>query len=311
MFFAAGENAQRYWAPEFRDVLVSFASSVVRKRPPQKSWFLDSGAYSFFTAGTDGNVMLDAYIAFLLGPAAGQETYASMDVIGDSKGTWANDQKMRRAGLNPVAAVHHGEDHTLIQKYIDEGVRYIALGGYANAIRPREAMRWIGACFTHVRTHLEKTGELIKIHGFGMMDEAILLSFPFYSVDSTVWLISQRYGKIVIWDAQKVTLAQINPKSESHFLWAHERFGLPVALIDGALVDDARNLKAAWNIAEILDLSEFVTDIWTKRGIVWPDAAQTQVSLDAERQFLLETYPEAVGMKKPWKRPEPWKAVAP
>lgn len=307
VFFAAGENADRYWAPGFRDVLVSFASPVVRKRPPRKPWFLDSGAFSFFTAGRDGNHMLDEYMAFLKGPALGQEVYAVMDVIGDPKGTWVNDMKMRRAGLSPVAAVHHGEDHSLIKQYIDAGAQTIALGGYASSgSKVREVMRWIGACFTHVRSHYEKTGELVKIHGFGMMDEALLLNYPFYSVDSTVWLISQRYGKVVLWDVERVQMAQINPKSQAEYLWAHEKFGLPVALIDGVAVPDARHLKSAWNLTQICDLAEFVTDLWTTRGIVWPDAELTRESLNLERAFLLDKYPQAASTRKIWKREVPW-----
>lgn len=312
-FFAAGENNEHLWDPAFDDVLVSFASTSVQKNPPRSTkWFLDSGAFSFYMANQDGSHTLQRYIDYLKGPAKNHERYAALDVIGDPDGTWVNDSAMRAAGLNPIAALHFGEDHNLMAKYIKAGVKYIALGGYAGAsVKPRVAMRWISAVFTHVRDHHQKTGELIRVHGFGMMDEAILLSYPFYSVDSTVWLISQRYGKIVLWDVNRVQLAQINPKSTDHFSGAWRDYGVPMALIDGYAVPDARNLKAAWNIWNILDLTEFVTERWRSRGIVWEDESEWQFSLDREREFLKHHYPLALERRTPWKKTPLWTPTTP
>lgn len=308
VYYAAGENNDHLWAPGFEDVLVSFASTSVQKNPPRNTkWFLDSGAFSFYNSHQDPGDTLDNYMDFLKGPAAAHERYAVLDVIGDPVGTWKNDEKMRAAGLNPIAAVHFGEPHNIMKKYIDAGVKYIALGGYAGAmVKPRVAMRWISAVFTHVRDHYQKTGEMIKVHGFGMMDEAILLSYPFYSVDSTVWLISQRYGKIVLWDAQKVQLAQINPRDNTHMQNAWRDYGAPMALLDGYAVPDARNLKAAWNVWNILDLTEFVTEVWQKRGIHWDDEPEHQVSLNLERTFLKANYPLALERTQPWQRTAIW-----
>lgn len=308
VFFAAGEGNDHLWAPEFEDVLVSFASNSMQKAPPRNpKWFLDSGAFTFYMAGQDSSLVLQKYIDYLQGVAKGHERYAALDVIGDPVGTWKNDEVMRAAGLNPIAAVHFGEPHSLMKKYIDAGVKYIALGGYAGAmVKPRVAMRWISAVFTHVRDHYEKTGELIKVHGFGMMDEAILLSYPFYSVDSTVWLISQRYGKIVVWDAQKVQLSQLNPKSTDHLLPAWRDYGVPLALLDGYSVPDARNYKAAWNVWNILDLTEFVTEIWQKRGIHWDDEDGHKASLIAERKFLKDNFSEVLERTQSWQKIAAW-----
>lgn len=305
---AAGENNDHLWAEGFEDVLVSFASTSVQKNPPRNTkWFLDSGAFSFYNSHQDPGDTLKKYMEFLKGPAAAHERYAALDVIGDADGTWKNDQAMRAEGLNPIAAVHFGEPHSLMKKYIDEGVKYIALGGYAGAmVKPRVAMRWIDAVFTHVRDHYKATGELIKIHGFGMMDEAILLSYPFYSVDSTVWLISQRYGKIVLWDSNKVQLAQINPKEASKLQSAWRDYGVPMSLLDGYAVPDARNLKAAWNVWNILDLTEFVTERWQSRGIHWDDEPEHQESLAKERLFLKANYPLALERTQPWQRTAIW-----
>lgn len=313
-FYAAGENNEHLWAPGFNDVLVSFASATVQKKPPRNpQWFLDCGAFSFFQSGDrDGTHVLPKYIDYLKGPAKGHEIYAAMDVIGSAEGTWRNDVAMRAEGLNPLAVVHFDEPHETIIKYLEAGITYIALGGYAGGgIKPRQAMRWINAVFAHIRDHYQKTGVFVKTHGFGMMDEAILLSYPFYSVDSTVWLISQRYGKVVLWDTEKVQLAQINPKQTELFHRAWRDYDLPLALIDGVIVPDAKNLKSAWNIWNILDLAEFVTDVWTKRGITWDDNDQWQASVDAERAFLLENYPLAVERRKPWRKTAPWNKPTP
>jgi len=310
VFFAAGE-ANPYWAPGFDDVLVSFASPVVRKRPPtNKLWFLDSGAFSFFQSGADGTKALESYIDFI--KTTQHQRYPNLDVIGDGDGTWANDQKMRAAGLDPIGVVHFGEPHELINKYLDAGITKLALGGYAGTgTRVRMAKKWVQACFTHVRDFYTKTGTMPRVHGFGMMDESLLLSFPFYSVDSTVWLISQRYGKIVLWDTERCILDQIAVKDAHKFPAAMRDYGAPLALVDGVVLEDARDLKAAWNIWVCLDVAEFVTSVWRSRGVVWEDEDAWQKSIDAQRKFLLETYPAALKRVRPWQRSSPWLTQGP
>lgn len=305
LFMAAGE-AGEYWDPNFDDVLVSYASPSVRNHPPMnKNWFLDSGAFSFFQWGMDGTAVLDDYIKFLL--QTQHRRYPVLDVIGKpSSATWANDQKMRAAGLDPIAVVHFGEPHTEILKYLDAGITNIALGGYASAgVSVEVARRWIDAVFSHIGKRVQAGQKMPRIHGFGMTNESVLIAYPFYSVDSTVWLVSRRYGEVLIWNSYRRKMSQINPKDAEAMNWAVRDFGVPLAAIDGYSVADARDIKAAWNIMQMLELADFVTTLWAKRGITWDDEPERIVSTEAERAFLRANWPEALGRFKTWTKRTP------
>lgn len=306
IFFAAGE-AGEYWDPAFDDVLVSFAAGGSRKKVPNPLWFLDSGAFSFFQAGSDGTKVLDEYIAYLL--RTGHQRYASMDVIGGGpEASWVNEQKMRAAGLDPISIVHFGEPYQTIDRYLDAGITYIALGGYASGgVSIELARTWIDAIFSRIRDWMRRTGSpMPRIHGLGMTNEQMLLAYPFYSVDSTVWLIARRYGEILYWDLDRRKMGQVNPKALSDKGEIKLRYGIPLTTADGYLVPDARDHKSAWNIVMQLELADFVTDIWTKRGIVWDDEVERVRSAGVERKFLADHWPETVGRFRTWKRGVPW-----
>lgn len=153
--------------------------------------FLDSGAFSAMTKKV--HIDLDEYIEFIKKHEKYISVYANLDVIDDPDATWKNQKKMEAAGLHPLPTFHYGEDEKWLLRYLDR-YEYIALGGMV-PISTRELSVWLDHLFaTRIcgRDGMPK----VKVHGFGMTSLKLMLRFPWYSVDSTSWVMTGRMGGI-------------------------------------------------------------------------------------------------------------------
>jgi hypothetical protein len=297
IFFAGGEADMRYWAPGFTDVLVAFGQYTKRHALGDPLWFLDSGAYSFMQKGMNSTDALESYIEYLThGQGVGHQRYAVMDVIGDVwQKTWANDQRMREAGLNPISCVHAGEPPETIRRYLEAGVTNLALGGSAGQDFNRsEVEAWTDKVFAVVNQWMKKTGSpLPRIHAFGQTSFSRLIRYPFYSADSTVWLTSHRFGEVLVFDKKKMRLASLHPRRFSEGSLKLD-YQLPLAALDGYLKPSGKQYRSAWNINQTLHMVDFLTDLWRRRGVEWDDEDQRQHSAQAQRTYLAEHWPEAM-----------------
>lgn len=188
---------------------------TMRERPV--TLFLDSGAYSAFTQGVE--IDIDDYIAFIKKHKKYFQVYANLDVIGDPRATWVNQCIMEGAGLKPLPCFHFGEDEKWLRKYLRTH-DYIALGGMAGG-QGSQLFPWLDRLFREYLTD-DKGMPTVKVHGFGMTALRLLLRYPWYSVDSTSWVVMGRVGSIFVpkkkkgkWqyliDPWKVTVSDRSP----------------------------------------------------------------------------------------------------
>lgn len=152
--------------------------------------FLDSGAYSAFTQ----NVQIDIreYISFIKEHQDCINVYANLDVIGSAEGTWKNQLIMEKAGLKPLPVYHFKEPIAWLLKYLDRGYDYLAIGGLVKA---GNILPFLDEIFMK---HLCASSGIpkLKIHGFGLTSLKLMLRYPWYSVDSTSWVMTGRMGSI-------------------------------------------------------------------------------------------------------------------
>jgi hypothetical protein len=156
--------------------------------------FLDSGAFSAFTM--DVKLDIDRYARFL---KSYKETYhvaSNVDVIGagQEQATYDNQKKLENlAGPGCVQPVYHVRDDVdWLRRYMDEGYDYIFIGGMVPENVPS------------LREHLDKIWPKylanadgtpkIKVHGFGLTTEELMFAYPWYSVDSTAWVLASGFG---------------------------------------------------------------------------------------------------------------------
>jgi hypothetical protein len=153
------------------------------------NFFLDSGAFSAWNKGVEIN--LYDYIKFIKDNKNYIDYYAVLDDIQNPDKTLENQKIMERQGLNPIPCFHYGEDVKYLNYYINN-YDYIALGGMV-PFSNKYLIIWLdNLFFNHI---CDKQGFPIKkIHGFGMTSFKLLMRYPWYSVDSTAWVMCSRYG---------------------------------------------------------------------------------------------------------------------
>lgn len=152
--------------------------------------FLDSGAFSAMTQGVSIN--LEDYIQFIKENEHVIDVYANLDVIGDAAATWKNQRIMEKTGLHPLPCFHYGDDIKWLEKYLQYD--YLALGGM---VKTPNLIPWLDNLWQKYLTD-ENGMPKIKVHGFGLTSLKLMLRYPWYSVDSTSWVVTGRMGSIYI-----------------------------------------------------------------------------------------------------------------
>jgi hypothetical protein len=156
--------------------------------------FLDSGAFSAWSQGK--TIDINEYIDFIKEHKKVIDVYANLDVIGDAQATWKNQVVMEKAGLHPLPVFHFGEDMKWLIKMLEKDYDYIGLGGMV-PISTTNLYHWLDDLFTNYLT--DKYGiPIVKIHGFGLTSLRLMLRYPWYSVDSTSWVLTGRMGAIFV-----------------------------------------------------------------------------------------------------------------
>jgi hypothetical protein len=159
----------------------------------QVDLFLDSGAFSAWSQGIE--IDIQEYITFIKKNKKFINVYANLDAIGDPEKTLQNQKIMEKAGLSPIPCYHYGEDVKYLKYYL-KNYGYIALGGMV-PISSRDLLPWLTEIFTKYicgPDGMPKT----KVHGFGMTSLSLMIKFPWYSVDSTSWVMTGRMGGVLI-----------------------------------------------------------------------------------------------------------------
>lgn len=199
-------------------------------------YLLDSGGYSARIRGIEIDVKAYAdYLnkhkikyAFNLDTNSVPETLRNQKYLEQNTDTYIIPIYHLSDWLDPQ---HRG----LIEKYA-EAYPFIAVGGSAGAGGTAENRKK----FLNHTFHYTK--DKVKVHGLGMTTEWMLMGYPFYSVDSTSWMETARFGSSKVYDK---SLATVRAKKR-HYL---ER-----------LPDEIQH----W-----LKKEQTITDLWKRRGVVW------------------------------------------
>jgi len=156
--------------------------------------FLDSGAFSAKTKNLEINI--NDYIAYIKRYGRYIDVYANLDVIGDQEATWKNQEMMEKAGLSPLPVFHVEDDMKYLERCIDN-YDYFCLGGMAKGYNKKERASFIDLCFEQI-CNQPSLFPKCKIHGFGMTSIDWMWRWPWYSVDSTSWVLTSRMGSIFV-----------------------------------------------------------------------------------------------------------------
>lgn len=178
--------------------------------PKRISLILDSGAFSAWTKQIAIN--LDDYIQFCLSNLFCLDYIVNLDVIPGRFGQknippderersafsgWRNYRYMLSKGIpvdKLIHVFHQGEDFKWLIRMVKE-ISYIGLSP-ANDRTTSEKMQWLDECMNYVT---DKQGlPLVKFHGFAVTSLRLMLRYPWYSVDSTSWVMHSRMGSVLV-----------------------------------------------------------------------------------------------------------------
>lgn len=215
-----------------------------------KRLFLDSGAFSAFTRGV--KIDIDEYAAFIHKNEKYITTYASLDVIGDYKGTQRNTEYLESLGLHPLPTFHSGSPYSELERIVNryEG-QYIALGGLVPlATNKRKMQAHLDKCFSIIKTRC-------KVHAFGVNGIWAWMRYPFYSADATSWLAGAIYRQMVTWDPKQMKIIQTNKRNAAP--------GYNHTFL--ATQDSSAIIKH--NAQEYIKAADFATRLWEARGVKW------------------------------------------
>lgn len=158
--------------------------------------FADSGGFSAMSVGAD--VTVPDYGAWLTDHASLIDVAATLDVIGDHKATAKNTAALERMGHQVAPVFHVGSPWPVLKKLVKEH-KLIALGGMVPHARSNgDALRrWL--------TYAVRIGEDAgcRFHAFGITAPKIIAPLPLFSIDSTTWKSSARFGDLHLWDDKR------------------------------------------------------------------------------------------------------------
>lgn len=178
---------------------------------------LDSGAHSLYTThmlnlkgkskyartydwteSREFQDYLDNYAAFIKEYEHHLTCYVTVDVIFNPARSWEVLKYLEdKHGLSPMPVVHYGTDLKWLKKYIEAGYTYIGLGGLGQEAPKRLYYTWADEAFNIICDQPSRL-PLVKVHGFAMTALSLMTRYPWYSVDSTTWIIHGAHGSILI-----------------------------------------------------------------------------------------------------------------
>ncbi len=132
------------------------------------------------------------------------DCYANFDYWPNGKMIYDMQKRLEGDGIFPFP-VEHGDDGMVwLQKYIDEGYRYMGISKTLRWNSRDKAMFF----FDRVFNLTERYG--VMLHGFAITDVELMFRFPWYSVDSTTWMQVSAYGSILSIQEGRTTPAHVS-----------------------------------------------------------------------------------------------------
>lgn len=244
------------------------------ERARDKDLFLDSGAFTAFTQ--EKTISPELYAQYVKDTAGYWTVCSSLDVIGHgeeaARASYETFQRLLDLGAKVIPVFHVREPDEWLQRYLEEGHEYLAIGGMVP-----ERKAWLkdrlDGMWGHILTHADGTAR-IKVHGFGLTTFDLMLRYPWHSVDSTSWLMTGVYGACIIPTAsgpRTVFFSPESPKARHLDGWHYASMGL--------VPDDPRKKVVDDVLAELGVTAEMVGSRYEYRDMINAISYQRMESL--------------------------------
>ena len=243
--------------------------------------FIDSGAYTALMQGKEVDV--DEYIEYINGISNRVHVFAQVDYIPkgalDTTDTglasWENYLYMlpRVKESDKLMPIYHQSESLDVLKRMVEYVKpdgnyvdYIGFGALAGTgVTVPQKYEFFNKCFQVIQS---SKNPQVKVHAMGMTSLHLLEMFPFYSADSTSWIMQGANGNILTpWgniDVSDKNKFQSNSLFNSH----PEAKGKVVAWLEenGLTLEDVTNDYKHRMMCNLISLSEWAKNYVYKGG---------------------------------------------
>lgn len=160
--------------------------------------FMDSGAFSAMNVGAP--VDLHEYARYLQAWGPQLHLMANLDEIGhtadSAEASWRNWRTLTEAyGLDVLPVMHIGEPLEVLDRYLDTGAQYLALGGLTTTPW-RVGAAWLTQAFIRAR------GRAV-FHGFGVSGWEAQRNLPWFTVDHSSWFAGAQFARMHIFDGRR------------------------------------------------------------------------------------------------------------
>jgi len=176
------------------------------------SLFLDSGAHSLYTKKVikkqhqngydfydtkDFWQYVDEYAEFVKAHKEYIDVYVNVDVIFDPDRSFKVQKYLEtKHGLSPLPVIHYGSHPKYLKKCLGN-YDYIGLGGLGQEVTSQQYVTWADQMWDIICNTKDRF-PICKVHGFAMTSLRFMLRYPWYSVDSTSWVMTSRMGSIYV-----------------------------------------------------------------------------------------------------------------
>lgn len=270
----------------------------VNENPKNKvALMFDSGVFSAWSHGED--VSMEEYIEYLKANKKHLFSYVTMDSVPDASSTtgdfptreetkrsaaksYANQQAMKEHGLAPIPVFHQGEPFSYLERYIKDGEDYIGISPWKTNITVAAQRAWFDEVYSVLTDQSGKP--IVRTHGFGVSSPNHLLRYPFWTVDSTTWVLSAGFGKVFIphykhgepdYSKPPMSIIMSNRETSSkasqklQFANLGEQMQLHVerylAEVVGVSISEARNIPEARRRACLIYFNDFCEHLHDRR----------------------------------------------
>jgi hypothetical protein len=251
------------------NILVSFAYSKILADITYHPEYLilDSGAFTAWNTGKQ--VDIDAYATWALANQhkAEKVVAVNLDVIPGEAGRTStkkeraegmkqsliNADYLRSKGLEVMEVYHQDEPQVFLDTLLDRLPPNGILGiSPRNDVSLKSRIEWQNLVLRHLyqRYGIEN---LPKTHGLAVTALDSMKAFPYYSVDSSTWTTSMRFGQYITEWGKAKKLDEIIPKSGE------------LNSKEAVLVGLRKSVESYSHVGT------GITSLWEQRGVRWKD----------------------------------------
>ena len=238
-----------------------------------KNLMIDSGAFSVWTRGEEVNIELYAYFCERIKELFSSSIYCvNLDVLPGRFGQrptqeqvensaeegWKNMEYLESKGLKVIPVFHQHEDFKWLDKMRNH-CDYIGISP-ANDVSMKEKLNWLNKVFLIIK-------DTIKTHGFAVTSWQQLYKYPFFSVDSSSWTSSSRFGSICVFtDSLKMKVFKYKDPIAVKKNWDYIKdWGIE------KIAAETWQDRVRLSVKSYLQLNTQADKLWSARGIQYKE----------------------------------------